>query len=289
MHKSLSRLTSKTLPRFVKFPDLLIPVHKGDQCLAARRIWVDDDDGIYKGNKISLVDTRSRIHESTVAKELHHSKSKTRRKTRGRNTNDLKRKCVPTSLACTKTIAPELLAYPSDMYDDYTVDTNITKSTSKKGRQSGTNKNHIGHKVICVYRTEIEPGAKNPYYDGQVTYMHDSNNEKGNNDNKKKIEYDDAKSDISDEYLDSSLENITPIYKYTDEDSIAETDYGDYLDYISRKISSNSLKIEITNFMKICDLVFDKFSDILYNTILSDYNANSRMNSSTTTLKRIDE
>lgn len=274
------------------------------------RIWVDDDNDLYKEKKFLLVDTRSKIYESTVAKEWPHSKSKTHPKTRGRNTNDLKRKCVPTSLACTnlkkvtcsKThIAPELLAYPSDIYDDYILDTNLTKNTSKKGRQSGTFNNHTDHKVICVYRTEIESGAKKPCYDGQVTYVHNSNNEKGNNDsrcntysNRENIcninmEYDDAKSDTSDEYLDTISENVTSICKYTDEDAISEIDYSDYLDCISRNTSSSALNIETKKVMETCDLVFDKFSDILFDTVMSDYNANSQMNTSITTLKSINE
>lgn len=205
------------------------------------------------------------MNESTVTKELY-SKSKTFPKAKGRNKNDFTTGYVSASLdfakvkksTCSKTLIPldscAHLSYDEGLHTD-------SNKNCKKGRESGTIQNHIDHKVICVYRTEIEPGANIPYYDHQVTCVHE-----------KKRHYYGVKNKIYDDYLNANLENAT-IFKDNDDDSFTKTDYGDYLDYISRKKSET----EMEKFMETCDLVFDKFTDILFDTVTTNFNTNSQI------------
>lgn len=194
-------------------------------------------------------------------------KSKTHSETRCRNTNDFTKGCVPASLDFTKfekttgfktQPTPNSLAYSSNAHG---LDTNSIKNTCKKGRESGTIKNQMDNNVIYVYRTEIEPDVKKPCYDHQVKCVHRINDN------------DDVKNEIYSDYWNANFKNVT-IYKNTDDNADTIIDYDDYFDYISQKTYTQKSNTEIKQFMETCDLVFDKFTDILFDTVTSDYNVN---------------
>lgn len=236
------------------------------------------------------------IYESTVTKGLHHSKSKTRLKTHGCNTNDFTKMHLLPSLDYNKAkktnrskkqIAPNS---SSGTYD-YGLNTNLNKNTCKKGKQSCTTKNQIDHKVVCIYRAEVETRAVKSCYDNQVTSVHKASNKKGHNDNsfnanandkancKTNMEYDDMKNEI---YDDANSENATTIYTNIDENLATEINVGDYSDYLSWKTCSCSSKTEEKQFVEACDMVFDKFTDILFDTVTSGNNVISQISSSVT-------
>lgn len=165
----------------------------------------------------------------------------------------------------------------------------------------------MDHKMICVNGTKKEPGAKGQSYNHQVKKR--GNNVNLNANANKKImpktitEYIDLKMETSDEYLDASSENAIT------NDDVIEVD--NYLNYTSRQTIQDSTntfnytqnkyrnikgqtyacksKTEIKQFMDTYELVFDKFSDILFDVVKSDYNANSQKSSKTTTLQPIGE
>lgn len=224
-----------------------------------------------------------------MTKGLHHGKSKR---------DDLTKKCVPASLDCTKlkkTKRPKTQIV-SNLLDDvynYGLYTNLNKNTCKNVRLSGTTKNPIVHKMICVYKTERE-GSLKPSYDKQAKSMLKAINEKVNNNDsfdvnankeaicKTNMEYDDVKNEIYDEYLDANSENATTIHRNNYENVVTEAENSDYSDYISWKTCASNSKTEEEQFVETCDLVFDKFSEILFDTVTSDYNTNSQISSSIT-------
>lgn len=251
--------------------------------------------------KILLVDTSSRSSGSTVTKAR-----KIRPKTRCHYTNDLR--CIPSSqnYCCTKSkkatcskmqTASYIMAHPiKDM------DGNLNKNRCKKEKQSDRIKNQIDHKVLCVYRTEIKPGTNTPCYDHHVTciYTNKATNNNADNDDsiyvketeklhcKTKAEFDAMKDEMSDDYFDANSDSVSSIDKSnTDNDVITDVDYGDYVDYISRKTCACKSKTEIKKFMEACALVFDEFSDILFDAVTSENNVGSEINTSHTTLTSI--
>lgn len=228
-----------------------------------------------------------------MTKGLHHSKSKTRPKTDDCNTNNFTKMHLLTSLDYNKAkktnrskkqIAPN----SSSGTNDYSLNTNLNKNTCKKRKQSSTTTNQIDHKVVCIYRTVVETRAVKSCYDNQVTSVHKTSNKKGHNDYsfnanandkincKTNMKYNDVQNEIND---DANSENATRIYTNIDENLATEIDVGDYSDYVSCSCSS---KTEVKQFVEACDLIFDKFTDILFDTITSGYNVISQISSSAT-------